>query len=68
MEKTDHVLKSEKVQRLTGFMDKAMKGVRRIAVSFNSKKENKKAQFVLANHGFIIFFLLLGLLENRRRL
>ena len=29
--KTDHVLKPEKVQRLTGLMDKAMKGVRRIA-------------------------------------
>ena len=68
MEKTDHVLKPEKVQRLTGLMDKAMKGVRRIAVLFNKKKEKKKAQFVLANHGFIIFLLLLSLLENRRRL
>src|SRR5665254_14731 len=35
MEKTDHVLKPEKVQRLTGLMDKAMKG--------NRKKENKKS-------------------------
>ncbi len=68
MEKTDHVLKPEKVQLLTGLMDKAMKGVRRITALFNRKKENKKAQFVLANHGFIIFLLLLGLLENRRRL
>ena len=68
MEKTDHVLKPEKVQRLTGLMDKAMKGVRRIAALFNRQKEIKKAQFVLANHGFIIFLLLLGLLENIRRL
>src|SRR5450756_860533 len=43
MEKTDHVLKPEKVQRLTGLMDKAMKGVRRIAALFNRKKENKKS-------------------------
>jgi putative transposase len=43
MEKTDHVLKPEKVQRLTGLMDKAMKGVRRIAASFNRKKENKES-------------------------
>ena len=43
MEKTDHVLKPEKVQRVTGLMDKAMKGVRRIAVSFNRKKENTKS-------------------------
>ena len=41
--KTDHVLKPEKVQRLTGLMDKAMKGVRRIAALFNKKKENKKS-------------------------
>ncbi len=41
--KTDHVLKPEKVQRLTGLMDKAMKGVRRIAALFNRKKENKKS-------------------------
>jgi len=43
MEKTDHVLKPEKVQQLTGLMDKAMKGVRRIAALFNKKKENKKS-------------------------
>jgi transposase InsO family protein len=43
MEKTDHVLKPERVQQVTGLMDKAMKGVRRIAVSFNRKKENKKS-------------------------
>ena len=68
MEKTDHTLKLEKVQQVTGLMDKAMKGVRRIAVSFNRQKENKKAQFVLANHRFIIFLLLLSLLKNRRLL
>ncbi|MDQ1251890.1 MAG: hypothetical protein QG646_1001 [Euryarchaeota archaeon] len=68
MEKTDHVLKPEKVQRLTGLMDKAMKGVRRIAALFNKKRRTKKAQFVLANHGFIIFLLLLSLLKNKRRL
>ena len=43
MEKTDHVLKPEKVQRLTGLMDKAMKGVRRIAALFNKKKEKEKS-------------------------
>ena len=43
MEKTDHVLNPEKVQRLTGLMDKAMKGVRRIAALFNRRKENKKS-------------------------
>ena len=43
MEKTDHALKPERIQQLTGLMDKAMKGVRRIAVSFNRKKENKKS-------------------------
>src|SRR5665254_20776 len=43
MEKTHHVLKPEKVQRLTGLMDKAMKGVRRIAALFNRKKQNKKS-------------------------
>jgi hypothetical protein len=32
------------------------------------KRRKTKAQFVLANHGFIIFLLLLSLLENRRRL
>ncbi len=68
MEKTDHALKPEKVQLLTGLMDKAMKGVRRIAALFNKKRRTKKAQFVLANHGFIIFLLLLDLLENKRRL
>ena len=43
MEKADHALKPEKVQRLTGLMDKAMKGVRRIAALFNKKKENEKS-------------------------
>jgi hypothetical protein len=43
MEKTDHVLKPEKVQRLTGLMDKAMKGIRRIAALFNRRNENKKS-------------------------
>ena len=43
MEKTDHVLKPERVQQLTGLMDKAVKGVRRIAASFNRKKENKES-------------------------
>jgi hypothetical protein len=43
MEKTDHVLKPEKVQRLTGLMDKAIKGVRRIAALLNRKKENKRS-------------------------
>lgn len=43
MEKTDHVLKPEKVQRLVGLMDKARKGVRRIAALFNRKKENEKS-------------------------
>ena len=43
MEKTDHVLKPEKVQRLTGLMGKATKGVRRIAALFNREKENEKS-------------------------
>lgn len=42
MEKTDHALKPWRVQQLTGLMDKAVKGVRRIAVSFSRKKENKE--------------------------
>src|SRR5674536_409133 len=42
-EKTDHVLKPEKVQLLTGLIDKAMKGVLRIAALLNRKKENKKS-------------------------
>ncbi len=67
MGKTANALKPERVQQLTGLMDKAVKGVRRIAASFSRKKENKKkAQFVLANHGFIIFLLLLGLLEKQK--
>ena len=43
MEKTDHALKPERVQQLTGLMDKAVKGVRRIAASFSRKKENKES-------------------------
>jgi transposase InsO family protein len=43
MEKTDHVLKPEKIHHLLELMDKAIKGVRRIAASFNRKKENEKS-------------------------
>ncbi len=43
MEKTDHVLKPEKIQRLTKLMDKALKGIRRITALFNRTKENKKS-------------------------
>ena len=68
MEKTDHVLKPEKVQQLTGLMDKAGREFEELQLHSIEKRRTKKAQFVLANHGFIIFLLLLGLLENRRRL
>lgn len=43
MEKANHVLKPEKVQRLLGLMDKAVKGVRRIAALFNREKENQES-------------------------
>jgi transposase InsO family protein len=43
MEKTDRVLKPEKVHHLLELMDKAIKGVRRIAALFNRKKENEKS-------------------------
>jgi transposase-like protein len=43
MEKTANALKPEKVQQLTGLMDKAVKGVRRIAALFSRKKENKES-------------------------
>jgi len=43
MEKTDHALKPERIKQLTGLMDKAVKGVRRIAASFSRKKENKES-------------------------
>jgi hypothetical protein len=36
-------LKPEKLQRLLELMDKAVKGVRRIAALFNRKKENEKS-------------------------
>ncbi len=42
MEKTNRVLKPEKLQRLLDLMDKAIKGVRRIAALFNRKRENEK--------------------------
>jgi len=43
MEKANRVLKPEKVQRLLELMDKAIKGVRRIAALFSRKKENEKS-------------------------
>ena len=46
MEKANHILKPEKLQRLLGLMDKAVKGVRRISALFNRKKENEKVQSV----------------------
>jgi hypothetical protein len=41
--KTANDLKPERVQQLTGVMDKAVKEVRRIAALFSRKKENKES-------------------------
>ena len=68
MEKTDHVLKPESVQQLTRLMDKAVREFEELQLHSIEKRRTKKAQFVLVNHGFIIFLLLLGLLGKRRRL
>ena len=66
MEKTDNVLKPEKVQLLVGLMDKAMKGVRRIAALFNRKKENEKSSVRVGKSCVHRILTAVGLTEKQK--
>jgi len=66
MEKTNRVLKPEKLQRLLELMDKAVKGVRRIAALFNRKKENEKSSVRVSKSWVQCILTAAGLTEKQK--
>jgi hypothetical protein len=66
MEKTANALKQERVQQLTGLMDKAVKGVRRIVASFSRKKENKKSSVRVGKSWVHHIFAIAGLTGKQK--